>query len=57
MKILVTGASGLVGTALLPALKAAGHEVYRLVRSAPNQAANEINWNPSQGTIEFARAA
>jgi uncharacterized protein len=54
MKILLTGASGLVGTALIPALKAAGHEVYRLVRSAPNRAANEINWNPSEGTIDAA---
>ncbi|HEX7998469.1 MAG TPA: TIGR01777 family oxidoreductase [Pyrinomonadaceae bacterium] len=54
MKILVTGASGLVGTALLPALKAAGHEVYRLVRSAADRAANGINWNPSEGTIDAA---
>ena len=55
MKILVTGASGLVGTALQPALKATGHEVYRLVRSsAPNKAAGEIVWNPEQGTIDAA---
>lgn len=54
MKILVTGASGLVGTALSPALKAAGHEVYRLVRSAPNSAAGEISWDPEQGTIDAA---
>lgn len=55
MKILVTGASGLVGTALQPALKAEGHEVYRLVRSsAPNKAAGEIVWNPEQGTIDAA---
>lgn len=54
MKILVTGSSGLVGTALIPALEAAGHEVYRLVRSAPNKAAKEINWNPSKGTIDAA---
>ena len=39
MKTLVTGASGLIGTALLPALRSAGHDVVRLVRgddSAPD---------------------
>jgi uncharacterized protein (TIGR01777 family) len=54
MKILVSGATGLVGTALQPALKAKGHEVYKLVRSAPNSAAGEINWNPDEGTIDAA---
>jgi uncharacterized protein (TIGR01777 family) len=54
MKILVTGASGLVGTALTPALKSAGHEVYRLVRSTPDSAAGEISWDPSKGTIDAA---
>lgn len=52
MKIIVTGASGLVGTALLPALKAKGHEVLRLVRSAPDTSAGEAGWNPEQGTID-----
>jgi uncharacterized protein (TIGR01777 family) len=52
MKILVTGATGLVGTALVPKLKAAGHEVYKLVRREPNRAAGEILWNPAQGTID-----
>lgn len=51
MKILVTGASGLVGTAVLPALEAKGHQVQRLVRSAPDKSAGEIEWNPERGMI------
>ena len=51
MKIAVTGASGLVGTALCPALEEAGHEVLRLVRRAPS-GAGEVQWNPSGGTID-----
>ncbi|HEY0407684.1 MAG TPA: TIGR01777 family oxidoreductase [Pyrinomonadaceae bacterium] len=54
MKIVVTGASGLVGTALQPELKAKGHEVYRLVRGAADKAAGAIVWNPEQETIDAA---
>ncbi|MCU1601081.1 MAG: hypothetical protein JWO22_1790 [Frankiales bacterium] len=36
MRIGITGATGLIGTALVPALAAAGHEPVRFVRSAPS---------------------
>jgi len=43
-RVLVSGASGTVGTALLPALKTAGYSVTRLVRGRPGN--QEIAWNP-----------
>lgn len=46
-RVLVTGASGPIGTALLPALKAAGYQVSRLVRGTPSSP-NEIPWDPAQ---------
>jgi uncharacterized protein (TIGR01777 family) len=56
MKILVTGASGLVGTALGLTLAKAGHTVCRLVRpqSAAGEGANEgfaVAWNPVTGEL------
>ena len=45
MKVAVTGSSGFIGTALVAALRADGHEVIRLVRTAP-AAPDEIAWNP-----------
>ena len=45
MKVAVTGSSGLIGTALVAALRAHGHEVIRLVRAAP-AAGDAIAWDP-----------
>lgn len=46
MKIAITGASGLIGTALAPALRGAGHEVVRFVRH-PASAVDERRWDGS----------
>lgn len=53
MTIAVSGASGLVGTALLPRLDADGHRVRRLVRGKP-RSASEIGWDPANLRLESA---
>jgi uncharacterized protein (TIGR01777 family) len=50
LKIVISGASGLVGSALVPFLTTGGHEVYRLVRREPEQE-NEIPWDPGSGQL------
>jgi hypothetical protein len=55
MKILISGASGLVGTHLIPTLKAKGHEIFRLVRKKP-EAAGEIQWDAEKGFSDGERA-
>ncbi len=53
MKIVIAGASGLVGSALCPALRAAGHDVRRLVRRE-TAAGDEISWDPAAGKLDVA---
>lgn len=48
MRIAITGASGLIGSALTASLTADGHEVIKLVRT-PTSAANEVRWDITQG--------
>jgi uncharacterized protein len=53
MRVAITGASGLLGSALVPSLRSAGHEVVRLVRR-PARAGDEARWDPPAGTIDAA---
>jgi uncharacterized protein len=46
-KVLVSGSSGLVGSALIPALQANGYQVTRLVHGA-SSSQNQISWNPAE---------
>lgn len=55
MKILISGASGLVGKHLIPRLLAKGHEVHRLVRKTP-KSSDEIQWDAEKGFSETERA-
>ena len=52
MKIAVAGSSGLIGTALVDSLIAAGHDVVRLVR--PASPGEGIAWDPFAGTLDTA---
>ena len=51
-RILLAGASGLIGKQLAAFLDTGGHEIWRLVRRTPVANQNEIEWNPSKGTID-----
>ena len=52
MKILISGATGFVGSALIKLLTKNGHEVTRLVRHAPHYGRPQIGWDPSRGVID-----
>ncbi|MEO0027885.1 MAG: hypothetical protein RL716_1216 [Actinomycetota bacterium] len=51
MRVLVSGASGLVGTEVIRQLTAEGHEALKLVRRKPT-AADEVEWNPATGFLQ-----
>jgi NAD dependent epimerase/dehydratase family enzyme len=53
MKVVVSGASGMVGSALVPRLREDGHEVLQLVRREPRRA-HEVRWDPSSGHLDPA---
>jgi uncharacterized protein (TIGR01777 family) len=56
MRVAVTGASGLIGTALTAALQAGGHDVVRVVRT-DNGGPGTVRWDPKAGTIDAAGLA
>lgn len=56
MRVVMAGASGLIGTALEPVLRTAGHEVTRLVRREPANA-SESRWDPARGELDAGALA
>jgi uncharacterized protein (TIGR01777 family) len=54
LKVLVSGSTGLIGSALLPHLSGSGDEVLRLVRRIPCPGKAQIYWNPVAGRLEPA---
>jgi len=53
VKVVVCGASGLIGTALRARLEALGHEVVQLVRRDPS-GPGEVRWDPARGELDVA---
>jgi uncharacterized protein (TIGR01777 family) len=51
MLVAVTGASGLIGTALVRRLRAEGHQVLRLTRSRPS-GPDQLRWDPMAGRLD-----
>jgi uncharacterized protein len=56
VKVVVAGASGLIGTPLVRRWRAAGHDVVRLVRREPT-APGEVRWDPAAGVLDPAALA
>ena len=54
MKIVVSGASGFIGSALVPYLAGGGNQVARLVRYKRQPGGKEIHWDPAAGYIDVA---
>ena len=57
MRIVTSGSTGLIGSALIPFLTTGGHEVARLVRSQPREGGSEFRWDPDAGQIDPAAFA
>ena len=53
MKVLISGATGLIGSALIPVLVGGGHEITRLTRSPGS--GGGVGWNPDAGEIDTSR--
>jgi uncharacterized protein (TIGR01777 family) len=56
LNILLTGSSGLIGTALVDRLLSEHHEVTRLVRSVPARGSRavDVTWDPDRGAIDLS---
>lgn len=54
MKILISGSSGLVGSALLRALRTQGNTIARLVRPGGAAAPGDVRWDPASAMIDAA---
>ncbi len=54
LTILLSGASGLLGSALIPFFTTGGHNVYTLVRRKPDPVKNELFWDPASNELDLS---
>jgi uncharacterized protein (TIGR01777 family) len=54
LTVAITGASGLIGSALVTRLRQRGHTVRRLVRRTPDVNAGDVQWDPQRGQLDPA---
>jgi uncharacterized protein (TIGR01777 family) len=52
MRILVSGSSGFVGSAIVPALISSGYEIGRLVRPQATAGSHDVRWDPDGGRLD-----
>jgi len=52
MNILISGSTGMIGSALIEALKSQDHRATRLVRSPLQSSEPTVQWNPAAGTLD-----
>ena len=57
MIVAVSGAGGLIGSALVTSLRADGHRAIPLVRRAPQPGEDALGWDPSSGALTPAGSA
>ena len=55
-RILISGASGTIGQALVPFLRTCGHEVIRLVRDPDDTAEDALYWDPYKNILDMNAA-
>ena len=54
VRVLVSGATGLIGSALVARLRQTGHAAIRLVRTDPDPGGTDVRWDPAAGALDPA---